>query len=1313
MFSGRAPPWFRDDPTIKTINDETEDVIIDSYFGLEEVFPKQPLQIWPTFNRKEYSFSKTFWNGNNTNSIDLEGSYPLNYNFKISTGDTTINSPSFIVSKESSLKILDSLPQNSIININTQKDILIDDDELYSINDQEQNSYGALIEFGKTYGNHYLKQEFVPSEHGLKEIEIMFGETVGNPTDNIIVSILLNETVICSKEVANEVINNTKNTPLRIGFKENLIAGKKYEIKIERTGDINLNNYYHMCGSLSLYSNGTLYGYNDGIFDIVTAKEKVGNIWEEGEVSLYFITRVHPLFFLRNLGAHEDFFKYNIDFTEDSFFESKEIIFGETIGNPSGNIVIDLYEGETFLEKVLLTNEEILESIGGTLLVKFSNKYYQGDYSLFIYPKELPDSENFYTLVTFEDLYPSYYPPLDTISFYCKNCSQNFMQEAHGIKIEGLSVGVDLKAIYVRAFSMGIYPLKKIEVFIKKGKSWDMIEEANFDKTLQQQCFFGEILKENINTSIDVLPFEMYANVEYWGLQESKTIVFPANDKTESNLNIDEIAKPFGIVRRNYKENIPFHDYAYTYPIGYPWEIEQDYWYEKRILDEYPTRLDKNEKVIIYTKHQEDVEDIPLLELRTKSPDIHNIEININEIGLYCEDLCLDEIIQDIIIIDRDIQGIIKTEETFTYSGDIIELMDNINYESEVLEATYLNNTHEALEIGTLLLNTEGTCQNYGLIKSEINQYLGVIPKIKDMSDYCLIWDEKIWDRYVWAGDKWDAGVFELLIPIDKIPKNFKLLSIDEIQQIVDKCKAFGTRALPIYTLERLIRTEFETEFEYSELILDLPKIEFESMQADMYASVFAQFNVKYNGVEGDHNAEFGIGFNIEFEVARLIEQTLNLLEGVDNYTFHSMGYVDLSAGTYTDEHFPTSGWSEGGGFAWGNPNGITVANDDNVAYAYAGSVGTTAKLKGICYPQVPSDALITGLSVCVHYANQSTYRSPYFNYCTHSMRIWNNDLGWHKQQQTYQGGGGHYNAWFGEWAGLGGWSNPLPTNPSAYNQGVGFEYDATLDKNKTTIVDHMYLVLWFKRGSGNYISTRIVTPELPAGYDLGYWDSIVCTEENPSGTNITYDVFEDIVDRQQTTSNANQAFGQGLYTEVYQSFVPTTSWFTGAWVKAGNPAKIGNPSGDVRITLRTPNSIGENILALTVVPKEEWINNAEIFVPFNINLTPGTTYWLCWWATAADNNNYFQMAYKNQALYGQMGVAESGIGWHTINGGNASAWFKTLRGNNLLTNKTSPINISTLPFKDLRLNVKMTTNNPGTVPKLVKVLANAKVINL
>ena len=75
-YRERLPKWFSEDGNVLAINEETEEIKINSYHDFERRYVKQPMQIWMKFNPKTYTFT-----GTNTIPIDITGSYPSMFKF--------------------------------------------------------------------------------------------------------------------------------------------------------------------------------------------------------------------------------------------------------------------------------------------------------------------------------------------------------------------------------------------------------------------------------------------------------------------------------------------------------------------------------------------------------------------------------------------------------------------------------------------------------------------------------------------------------------------------------------------------------------------------------------------------------------------------------------------------------------------------------------------------------------------------------------------------------------------------------------------------------------------------------------------------------------------------------------------------------------------------------------------------------------------------------------------------------------------------------------------------------------------------------
>ena len=83
-----------------------------------------------------------------------------------------------------------------------------------------------------------------------------------------------------------------------------------------------------------------------------------------------------------------------------------------------------------------------------------------------------------------------------------------------------------------------------------------------------------------------------YIQVKFYGIGTPLMKGFPqeefaSNPIFQINPNLDKWGKIYGIPRRVYRDDITEDEEKYTFPRYYNYPIEQDYWYEERIVNEY------------------------------------------------------------------------------------------------------------------------------------------------------------------------------------------------------------------------------------------------------------------------------------------------------------------------------------------------------------------------------------------------------------------------------------------------------------------------------------------------------------------------------------------------------------------------------------------------------------------------------------------------------------------------------------------------------------------------------------------------------
>ena len=136
-----------------------------------------------------------------------------------------------------------------------------------------------------------------------------------------------------------------------------------------------------------------------------------------------------------------------------------------------------------------------------------------------------------------------------------------------------------------------LVPIERVDVYAKYDfpynqdyNGWHKVYQKKYDKNTN-------VLYDMI--TIQVYTKEWYVEVYFKGLEYPYKVGFPCYRDAENdsmyhvNNRLDSWGDLLGLTRRNYKTNIAEQDYPTTYPTYYPYDIEQDYWYYKRLTHEY------------------------------------------------------------------------------------------------------------------------------------------------------------------------------------------------------------------------------------------------------------------------------------------------------------------------------------------------------------------------------------------------------------------------------------------------------------------------------------------------------------------------------------------------------------------------------------------------------------------------------------------------------------------------------------------------------------------------------------------------------
>lgn len=219
----------------------------------------------------------------------------------------------------------------------------------------------------------------------------------------------------------------------------------------------------------------------------------------------------------------------------------------------------------------------------------------------------------------------------------------------------------------IRVHTVSAFPIEWIKLYgfychdFNNKQEWRFLWEKHYKES--ERVVFDRITKQ-----FDCETF--YIQVKLYGIGIPFVYGFPQEEFTSNpafsiNKNLDKWGKIYGLPRRYYKTKIPEEEEPYTYPPYYNYSIEQDYWYEERLVNEY--------------RHNDDAINSVLI----KDSDLNNIAI------LQC--------------IDPRIQDIYVYTETIKHSLDYNRQTDEIlpTELSEEGEGRSWQNPHEIVNTNT------------------------------------------------------------------------------------------------------------------------------------------------------------------------------------------------------------------------------------------------------------------------------------------------------------------------------------------------------------------------------------------------------------------------------------------------------------------------------------------------------------------------------------------------------------------------------------------------------------------------------------
>jgi PKD repeat protein len=191
--------------------------------------------------------------------------------------------------------------------------------------------------------------------------------------------------------------------------------------------------------------------------------------------------------------------------------------------------------------------------------------------------------------------------------------NSNVILNVSGTTFTGTARTVELDTIQTRSNALPVYPLKAIKICTEDGI---VLKSVSFKEKDRQTCYMMNITKEEIESvlipgsidtfvQVNALPWKVFLQTEWYHFEFSKRKGFPAtlsNTDPVYRLNefLDIHAEGYSMFRRQYRTDILPYEYADTFPIGYPFADEQDFYLEKRLLEEYAGRSDACDQLYLY-----------------------------------------------------------------------------------------------------------------------------------------------------------------------------------------------------------------------------------------------------------------------------------------------------------------------------------------------------------------------------------------------------------------------------------------------------------------------------------------------------------------------------------------------------------------------------------------------------------------------------------------------------------------------------------------------------------------------------------------
>ena len=273
-----------------------------------------------------------------------------------------------------------------------------------------------------------------------------------------------------------------------------------------------------------------------------------------------------------------------------------------------------------------------------------------------------------------------------------------------------INVGINMNDVVfineqnIEVTGLELVPIEKIELYAKYDFPYNS-DRNGWQKVYQKKY------DSNTNVVYDMITThfytkEFYVDVWFKTLQYPYKVGFPcyqdANADSEFHVNnrLDTWGEQLGLKRRLYKSYIEEEEYPNTFPIYYPYDIEQDYWYYRRLANEYTWN------------------DLAINDIDIKDTDGNNI-FRLYSINPFCEDFVVHAksnypVDKEFVDYNEYYPVLIKQDKIKNYVAqaeynNIINLLGNTQFSSSITlnnnsdynDVIYKKDTGQFYEINT------------------------------------------------------------------------------------------------------------------------------------------------------------------------------------------------------------------------------------------------------------------------------------------------------------------------------------------------------------------------------------------------------------------------------------------------------------------------------------------------------------------------------------------------------------------------------------------------------------------------------------